>query len=279
MLFRPLYPYTLLLGLGLLGACNQSQRPPATAPAAPPDSLAAAAITPAAPPVPVLPPDSPAAAPPRSVGPLRFPVRPMAILDTIGTVRLGREAAELGLLEEATPLLRLLIEGELPRLFYRAHPRDTTWLELELEPDLTTYEGGQGAPLLEVEQADLDGRGRPEVLLRFSSEMQGIGHATRYTHCYLLDLTPPRPRLLLRALTAKVLESSWTYAAMHGDTLADDEVSIGYERALRLRGRDVRIGAVSPIGRVRSVEDEFPLTPLRVGRYRYQGRELRYVGP
>ncbi|OON70351.1 hypothetical protein B0919_06405 [Hymenobacter sp. CRA2] len=188
---------------------------------------------------------------------------------------LSREAAGFDYVEEVTPLLRMLVNGEWPRLFYRPHPHDTTWLELELEPGPgsgPTFEGGPEAPSLEVEQANLDGRGQFEVLLRFGSELNGSSSGTRYGHCYLLDPTPPRPRLLLRALTSYVYE-------MRGNSIPDDERSVGYERAIHLRGRNVYMAPANTVGQVQNYFDASPLTPLQAGRYRYQGRKLRRVGP
>lgn len=204
--------------------------------------------------------------------PKPFAAGPLPILDTLGTVMLNRKYTDFANVEEVTPLLRMLINGEWPLLFYRPHPRDTTWLELELEPDVATFEGGSNAPILEVKQANLDGRGQPEVLLRFSSESSGSGGGTTYGHCYLLDPTPPRPRLLLRALTGYVHE-------MRGNSTPDDEHLVGYERAIHLRGRNVYIAPTTTVGRVRNHFDASPLTPLQAGRYRYQGGKLRRVGP
>lgn len=278
MFFRPLFPYSLLLGLGLLGACGQSQGPPATTLAALPDSLAAVP-TPAA--APTVPPDSLLVVPaapvvlPESLpaAPKPFAAGPLPILDTLGTVMLSREAVGYLYFEEVTPLLRVLVNGEWPRLFYRPHPRDTTWLELELEPDgIATFDGGPDAPFLEVKQVNLDGRGKSEVLLRFGSEVNGSGGGTQYGHCYLLDPTPPRPRLLLRALTGYVHEN-------RGNDTPEDERSVGYDRAIHLRGPNVYIAPATTVGRVRNYFDASPLTPLQAGRYRYQGGKLRRVGP
>lgn len=210
-----------------------------------------------------------------SIGP-----RPLAVSE-VGTAQLRTELAE----EYATADTvagRFLIVRSLgtPRLLYRARAADTVWTELD--ELLDRYEHGENTPDVEIRQANLDGRGRAEVLVHFYSAIYGSGGGTTYASDYVLDISNSPPHLLLQASTRYIREAFPAYAAMHGDTLEAGEVEQGYERNIRLRGRDVLVGPIEEQGRAPELSDRNELTQLPAGRYRYQrGRmyRVRQGGP
>nr|GFC88178.1 hypothetical protein [Tanacetum cinerariifolium] len=85
-----------------------------------------------------------------------------------------------------------------------------------------------------------------------------------------IKLNDEYTRLLLRAKTSFIVEILQGYAAMHGDTLADDEVYTGYERTVRLRPHELVLGTIKASGRKTKPEQRSELTQLPAGRYRYQ---------
>nr|GFC31289.1 hypothetical protein [Tanacetum cinerariifolium] len=147
-------------------------------------------------------------------------------------------------------------------LLYRAQAADTTWLELDGLLGHYQEESTQQQDV-EIRQANLDGKGQPEVLVIFTSADYGSGGGFNYTSIYLLDVTAYPPRLLLRAKTGFVLEAFQGYAAMHGDTLADDEVYTGYERTVRLRPRELVLGPIKSRVHYVCVQFSSPRWPSR----------------
>jgi hypothetical protein len=152
--------------------------------------------------------------------------------------------------------------------------RNADW-ELNL---FAKYEHGGEQEHIDIKEASLDGQGRPEVLITYSSSSYGSGGGTTYSSSYLLDMTPPTPLLLLQASTSFILEAFPGYATMHGDTLDDDfEEFQGFERTVQLRPREVVVGPVKTQGRHPEPSWRDYLTALPAGRYRYQHGRMYLV--
>ena len=199
-------------------------------------------------------------------------------LDTsrVGTTQLRNELAEEGTTAD-TIAGRFLVVKPIPgtpRLLYRASRRDTVWTELDGLLDY--YEHGDQTPDIQIRQANLDGQGRPEVLVHFYSAIYGSGGGSTYASDYVLDITNSPPQLLLQASTRYIQEAFPAYAAMHGEPLEADQVEEGYERTVKLQGREVLVGPIKAEGRDPEPSDREELTQLPAGRYRYQnGRVFR----
>lgn len=164
-------------------------------------------------------------------------------------------------------LLIITALEEPMHVLYRAKTTDTTWIELG---GLFQYQQGDQQKRVEFQQVNLDGESRPEILLTFTSADYGSGSGSNYASIYLLDVTAYPPQLLLRAKTSFIVEILQGYAAMHGDTLADDEVYTGYERTVRLRPHELVLGTIKASSRKTKPEQRSELTQLPAGRYRYQ---------
>jgi hypothetical protein len=164
--------------------------------------------------------------------------------------------------------------AEAPRLLYRANPLDTTWLELRINFD--RHERGNEAVRLTIEEANLDGRGRPEVLVRLESAANGSGGGTTWSSVYLLDVTPPQPLLLVQAQVSCIYEAFAGYAQLHGLEVDPDEQFTGCDRAVQLHKRELRFGPIEPTGNFDLQDSE--LTRLPAGRYRYQHGKVFRVG-
>jgi len=167
----------------------------------------------------------------------------------------------------------LFIKGLLdePLLLYRNKATDTVWTELEL---LSAYEHGLQQQEVTIREVNLNGQGRPEVLLTYSSADLGSGAGTYYESTYLLDVTPYPPLLLLRARTSATLEAFPAYAAMHGDTLGPGEGESGHQRTMAFRHREL---VVSPIVAHGNDPGDNTLTKLPAGHYRYQHGRMYVV--
>lgn len=203
-----------------------------------------------------------------SIGP-----RPLEI-SPVGTAQLRAELAEQ-YAEADTVVGRFLVVKKLsdaPRVLYRGNRADTTWTELLGLLDHYEYGGEQQEVL--IKQANLDGQGRPEALLSFSSASYGSGGGFAYASHYLLDVSSLPPRLLLQASTSYVGETFGGYVAMHGGTLDPADEYQGFERAVTLRSHEVVVGRIRQRGRHTEVSWRDELTALAPGRYRYQQGSL-----
>lgn len=162
----------------------------------------------------------------------------------------------------ADRFLTIKPSGETLRIFYRTSRQDTVWTELD--GLFNRHEHGGSMTYVEIQQANLDGQGRPEVLIHFSSEIRGSGGGTDYASDYLLDITSSPPQLLLQASTGYIDESF-------------GEESDGYERSIKLQGREVLVGPIKTVGRNPEPTLRANLTQLLAGRYRYQnGKVFRF---
>lgn len=210
----------------------------------------------------------------------------LAVGDSIGprpleTSRVGTAQLRAELVEEYTTadtiagrFLVVKYITDTPRLLYRASRHDTVWTELD--GLLDHYEHGEQIPDVQIRQANLDGQGRPEVLVHFYSAIYGSGGGTTYASDYVLDISSSPPQLLLQASTRFIMEAFPAYAAFHGDTLDDDQVEIGYERNMKLQDHEVLVGPIEAEGRDPELNWRKELTQLPTGRYRYQnGRVFR----
>jgi hypothetical protein len=202
-----------------------------------------------------------------SIGP-----RPVEVSD-VGQSALRLDVSAEGTSADTINKRFLVIDNliEVPRLLYRANAVDTLWRELTL---FDHYESGAGQRHVAIQEADLDGRGRPEVLITYSSANYGSGGGSTYASSYLLDMTPLTPLLLLQAQTSQQFEWFGAYAIMHGVDLDPQEANTGYDRRVVLRHHELLLGAVKTYGN--SKKEDSPLTNLAAGHYRYQqGRMYR----
>lgn len=235
-----------------------------------------------------------ATSPPRSAGPVA-PVAPPQLAKPVAKLELlaigdsiGPRPVEVNEVSESALRPDVSAEGisvdtiskrflvlndfvEVPRLLYRTNAADTVWRELAL---FEHYESGMGQRQVAIQEADLDGRGRPEVLLTYSSASYGSGGGSSYASSYLLDMTPRTPLLLLQAQTSQQFEWFGGYAITHGVDLDPQEANTGYDRRVVLRHHELLLGAVKTYGNSRKKDS--PLTKLAAGHYRYQqGRMYR----
>lgn len=279
-----IYLRVVSLGLAGLGACTGAPdaRQPAAAPpeaARPaPADTAAPAVSPRVGRVSV----DTAALPRRQSGPTPGPA-PARDADTLGARpaaywrgglrALGARPGPETYLDTLGP--RLLRVGSraglgLPRLLYRAAPADTVWTDLT--PELDRYGRYHDHLHLTVAVADLAGPGRPALLLTLTSSGYGSGAGGWQIGAWLFDVTPPRPRLLLRVRTAEVDEQLSGYAARHGLPFSARDQYTGFQRTAVLRPGELRISPLKLLGRFR--RRDLPHAPLPAGRYRYQGGQL-----
>jgi hypothetical protein len=263
--------YRLLLSSGLALCCVACQAPEQTkqVPSLPPATAQAPAAT-------QLPSVRPIGAPELlvvgdSIGP-----RPLEV-SKVGESQLRVKPDPISISVDTINQHFLVINGteDTPQLFYRARTADTTWLEINL---FAKYEHGGEQTHVDIQEANLDGQGRPEALITYSSASYGSGGGTNYASTYLLDMTPPTPLLLLQASTSYIDEAFPGYAAMHGDTLDDDfEEFEGFERTVKLRPREVIVGSIKTQGRHPESSNHDYLTALPAGRYRYQHGRMYLV--
>lgn len=224
--------------------------------------------------------------------PRRRPPEPGLVADpTRGTDTLGPRAAaheRIGLrmvqglsggpdtgLDTLSPrLLRVTGAASGRLLLCRATATDSVWLDLT--PELTRFGEAEDHPELAVREAELDGRGQPELLVTLTTSGYGSGVGHRQTTAWLFDVTPPRPRLLLRVRTAQVEEAVLGYYARHQLPFDPQDQYTGFERSATLRRGALQLGPLQLLGRFHRRDLAFP--PLPAGRYRYQGGRLRRVG-
>ncbi|RTQ45917.1 hypothetical protein EJV47_24110 [Hymenobacter gummosus] len=180
-------------------------------------------------------------------------------------------------LDTLSPRLLLLAArsgADRPILLSRAALTDTSWLALT--PELDRFGEWQGHVEVAVQEGDLDGRGRPEVLVTLTTSGYGSGAGYRRSKAWLFDVTPPRPRLLLRVGTAAVDEALPGYYARHNLEFDPRDQYTGFERTVGLRRGELRLGPVRLLGRFRRQDMSAP--PLPAGRYHYRGGRLRRAG-
>lgn len=211
---------------------------------------------------------------------------PTSLADSIGPRKLETSkvgASEVWLFADefnnvdtlSAHFLSLCTIGELPRLLYRATPSDTVWTDLGIE--FGKYNVDPGHAGLTIDETNLDGKGRKEVLVSYGSATYGSGSGTRWSSIYIVDLTPREPLLLLQAFTSEIDEAFPAYAAMHGDTLDPEDIETGFERTIKLQRREIIVGRIDTLGR--PDEGSIPrLTQLPAGRYHYQNGKVFRVG-
>ena len=166
--------------------------------------------------------------------------------------------------------------GAMPALYYRSNQQDTLWQSLNLPVE--EYESGQDAVEMKLDTANLDKQGQAEVLMQLSSASNGSGGGTSYKSFFVLDISPPKPKILLRGQNSIMDEWFPGYFAMHNLELAPEDQYTGYERAITLRAREIVVGRIMKRGRNKDKKSLFPLTPLPAGRYRYEGGRMFRVG-
>lgn len=194
----------------------------------------------------------------------------------VGTAQLRAELAEEQTTADTIAGRFLVVKSlsETPRILYRASQHDTVWTELD--GLLDHYEHGDQQADVQIRQMNLDGKGRPEVLINFYSAIYGSGGGSTYASDYVFDISSSPPQLLLQASTRFIMEAFPAYAAMHGDTLEADQVEEGFKRSIKLQGHQVLVSPIKAEGRDPESSWREELTQLPAGRYRYQsGRMFR----
>lgn len=189
-------------------------------------------------------------------------------------------------------------------LLYRGNPKDTMLMLIKLERPRSSYDSGRGSASLRqgVLYQDLNHDGSPEALVGFCWHWEGSGSRGNWVGINIIDVRGT-PRLLLSA-TIENTESGWGTDEDNPDSDQEIFTTSGYERAVKLGGMDVRFMLMSDVydgedrqyineiksadpcvsvGRIAAANDvgeteEGRLTPLRPGRYRYQGGHLVWVG-
>lgn len=192
--------------------------------------------------------------------------QPLAV-ETVGATELRNLRAKLG---EPTELVKgrwLAFDDQY--LLYRAAPHDTVWLSFELTFDDDNTYGERGD--IDLTEVNLDGRGAPEAVVSISSEINGSGSGSRWRTLNVIDVT--RRQLLLHTTLAAYGENFPGYALLHGDTLAPEEIMVGCERTVQMRGREVVIGGGHD---VYETYKPCSLPGLRAGHYRYRAGRLYY---
>ncbi len=129
-----------------------------------------------------------------------------------------------------------------PTLYYRSSQQDTLWQVFYLPTN--EYKSGEDAVELTLDTANLDKQGQAEVLVQLSSASNGSGGGTSYQSFFLLDVTPPEPKLLLRGQSAILHEWFPGYFAIHNLELAPEDQTNGYERTITLRNNEIAIGRI-----------------------------------
>lgn len=209
--------------------------------------------------------------------PDRLASAPLAV-ERIGAAALRAEGRqEYCRLDTIAPqwLVKRLVGDYILRLCYRRHASDMTWLQLDVDPE--QYSVDWNYLETQLETANLDGRGQPEVLVSLQATTFANGGDLYEQYAYLLDVTPPQPRLLLRARTGDVQKASIAYLKMHGDTITEAQAYSGCTRHISLRGQEVVVDSVCSMSGEACSDAEL-LTRLKIGRYRYQDGHLTWNG-
>lgn len=275
---RTPYLFLLPLTVALLSGCGPaSQEEKATQATRPPQSAAGPGPTTAAP-------DSGGRAAIPAAGSTAGSGRPERLVllpvgpdigpqplecDTIGQAELPRQKNGLPRGEFYWGGRLLLTRGignhDGDSLLLRYNPRDTTWLHLPLSvPD--DYHSSEPR-YLEVQLVNLDQQGPPEVLVYFSDESYGGGGGTSRRMLNVFALDPNQPRRLLRVMVSSQDESHPSSGGARSTTT---------ERTVRLRGRDIELGAPKSSATGTAVAPQsLPGPPP--GRYRYQRGRLYRV--
>lgn len=187
--------------------------------------------------------------------------------DTVGWSKLPREKNGLpsgDFYWDGRLLSTRLFDGYVGALLLRRSPRDTAWLHLPISVPEGVYE--EELPrYLAVQLVNLDQQGPPEVLFSFSFSDYGSGSGSSTSILNVFALDGTRPRLLLRATESTELSS------ISGDWRATTE------RTVRLRGRDIELGAPESSASGEARVDPQPLPGPPPGRYRYQHGRLYRV--
>ncbi|MBH8558002.1 hypothetical protein [Hymenobacter negativus] len=163
--------------------------------------------------------------------------------------------------------------SEKPTLLYRKNQTDTVWVSIPLVlPDYASHFNfgtlnwdDDDIGDLEVDTCNLDHRGEAEVLVTIRQSHYGSGGGQSRTAVNLIDVSG-KPRLLLVALVEA--GDSW-----HGPGDSQESGSSDAHRRIGLK-RELLVSRI--------VADQYGspslLTPLKPGRYRYQGGRLVWVG-
>jgi hypothetical protein len=169
-----------------------------------------------------------------------------------------------------------LVEGfGKPRLFYQVVAHDSIWTEIGLAlPDVELTWGMESGGT-ELDTVNLDGRGAPELVLRFHPAAYGSGGGTAWDHVSVLDVSST-PMLIFRALLAAEDEAFGGYAMMHGYKIPPGEQYTGCKRSFKVHRRELVLGPVRTIGNTKT--RDCTLTNLAAGRYRYQNGRVLLVG-
>ncbi|RTQ49774.1 hypothetical protein EJV47_13275 [Hymenobacter gummosus] len=277
----------LFLAAGLLGACTSASRESAAeSPQAPP----AAARPPRRPPV-APPPDSAARATAATSDSVSAPAGPGRLVRLPVGPDIGPHPLECpGFNQSELPRAK---DGQLRGTFYwggrllltrlddyedalllRDTPRDTTWLHLPV--DVPAGFECSAPEEAQVQLVNLDRQGPPEVLFYFKNDAHGAGGGTTLRVLNVFSLAGEQPQLLLRTLQWQEVES-WSGGTEKNGNAEPTLHQARTERRVRLRGRDIELGAfASEYGAGIGVDRKTLPGPLP-GRYRYQGGRLYRV--
>jgi hypothetical protein len=158
-------------------------------------------------------------------------------------------------------------DGGCSQFYYRATLRDTLWRCLSLNYSLLTCGAITGCGF-EAEWVEWDGKPPREVLLRLEGYMSAPATTDNCAAVQIISVAGP-PRVLLQAST--LYETYSPHIESPEEEACKQE---GWERSVRLRQRDVVLGAIKQIGRCPT--SPMVLTQLAAGRYRYhQGKVFR----
>lgn len=172
--------------------------------------------------------------------------------------------------------------GERPRLFHWVAAGDSSWSEIDLALPVAGEESAEEMPdwgaesgSTSLDTINLDGRGAPEVVIRFHPASYGSGGGTAWDYVSVLDVTST-PTLIFQALLASEEEAFGGYAAMHGYQLPPGEQFTGCKRSFGVRRRELVLGPIQTIGNTKRADCS--LTRLPAGRYCYRGGKVFRAG-
>ncbi|GAA4348916.1 hypothetical protein GCM10023185_05280 [Hymenobacter saemangeumensis] len=207
------------------------------------------------------------------------------VRDSLGPVALAWQQVNLDGLrpDQATRLtvdtllgrfLQVREPGSVPRLFYKADPRAVQWREVDLA--LPEFDGDDWTwATLELDTANLDRQGAPEVLVTVNKHSYGSGGGRRWAYKCLLDITQ-EPKRLLGAM-AEIEDENFGRDNSEPDGRTHDpdyERTTGWTRSIELK-RDIVVGEPEGLGRDNGDNE---LTRLAAGRYRYRNGRMFRVG-